>query len=63
MTMLEIISQETGIPLSELQRIRREGKEARKEMLKYGCTEAQITRGMLRILDATLGTKHTVDWN
>ena len=63
MDALQMIAQETGIPVAELKRIKKEGKEVRKEMLKYGCTEHQITRGMLRILDATMGTKHTVDWN
>lgn len=63
MNALQMIAQETGIPVAELQRIKREGKEACKEMLKYGCTERQITRGMLRILDATIGTKRTTEWN
>ena len=52
-----------GIPKSYLMEIRKEGAAARKEMTKYGCTEAQIRRGLFRILDATLGTQYTREWD
>lgn len=63
MDMLKLISENTGIPVAELKRIRKEGAAARKEMKKYGCTEVQIRRGLFRILDATLGTQYTKEWD
>ena len=62
MDILKIIAQDTGIPLAELKRIQREGKAARNELEKYGASEEQIRRGLLRILDATIGTTFTKDW-
>jgi len=55
--------EDLGIPKSYLREIRKEGKAARKELLKYGCSEEQIRRGMMRILDATLGTQYTREWD
>lgn len=63
MDILQEIVTNTGIPLAELKRIRKEGAKARKEMVKHGCTESQIKRGMLRILDEVFDTKRTKGWN
>ena len=63
MDILQEIATNTGILVAELQRIRRQGKEARKEMKKQGCTEEQIERGLARILDETMNTKVTSNWN